>query len=145
MIYGLRTQLEERRDITFFLSSIGWEDELYTFELQVQMFVLYLKIFKSSHNHVGSLLQFLTSLGRIMPMPRQTQTKHLCHRHHHLREITHYTNQNSSLQFIEFTFYEDCDPTPATKRNILNNQPLVEALENASWYVTLAVLTSCTQ
>lgn len=55
------------------------------------------------------------------------------------------TTQNSSLQIIEFTFYQDREPTTGTQRKKLKYQILVDTLEHATWYVTLIILIACIQ
>ena len=59
-----------------------------------------------------------------------------------LEKTIHYTTQDSSRQFIEFKFYQDCNPKVTTQRKNTNIPTLVEALEDPHWYVTLTTLTT---
>ena len=46
-----------------------------------------------------------------------------------------FTTQNSSLQYIKFIFCQDHEPTNAVQRKKLKYHTLVDALEDAKWYV----------
>jgi hypothetical protein len=52
------------------------------------------------------------------------------------------TTQNLRLQFIEFTFYQDCETTAAIQMKKLKHQTLVDILEDARWTVTLTILAT---
>ena len=75
---------------------------------------------------------FLTSVGTRLENPQKNTLKK-------------YKHQNANSESYNICVATHPNPTLATQWEKLKYQPLVEALEIASWYVILTVLRTCIQ